>query len=243
MVSEPIVIENLTVRYGKSVALDGLSLKVREGEIFGFLGPNGAGKTTTIKVLLGLVYGESGTVRVHGLSPTDCGARRRIGYLPEEAAYYRFLTPLEILRFYGALFRIPRRVLNDRIADLLRLVGLAEVARRPLATFSKGMVQKVGLAQALVNDPDTLILDEPTSGLDPLSRMELRRLLLDLKSRGKTLFVSSHELSEIELICDEVAIIRSGRMVRTGRLKDIMGSASGVSLERFFIETVSGGAS
>ncbi len=236
-----IEIEDLVVEYKNKRALDGLSLKVEPGHIVGFLGPNGAGKSTTIKTLLGLIFPRSGTVRIHGNSPIHPEARRRIGFLPEEATYYRFLTPAEILRFYGDICGVDRALLKDRIEKLLALVGLGPVRNRPIGTFSKGMAQKVSLAQAMINDPDTLILDEPTSGLDPLARMELRTILRDLRAQGKTIFFSSHELSEVELLCDSLSILKGGRIVRAGPVDRVL-DVKGESLERFFIRVIGGGS-
>ncbi len=236
-----IQINDLTVHYGHHQALDCLSLSVRKGEIFGFLGPNGAGKSTTIKTLLGLIRPSAGSVRLQGLAPADIRSRARVGYLPEEATYYRFLTPAETLGFYGEIFNIPGTVLKERIARLLAMVGLEDVRDRPIHTFSKGMTQKLSLAQALINDPDTLILDEPMSGLDPLARLDLRHTLSRLRGEGKTLFLSSHELSEVELLCDRMAILQGGHVVCEGTLTDIVGRTGGKSLETFFVETVRGG--
>ena len=233
-----VEIDRLVVDYGKKRALEGLSLCVRRGEIFGFLGPNGAGKSTTIKTLLGLIPITEGRVLLHGLLPSDIRSRAKIGFLPEEATYYRFLTPVEILGFYGEIFCIPRDVLKKRTEELLELVGLSHVQKKPLETFSKGMVQKVSLAQALINDPETLILDEPTSGLDPLARMDLRKILHDLKNRGRTIFFSSHELSEVELLCDSIAIVKSGKLIQLGSLHEVLGEGKDQNLERFFLNAI-----
>ena len=235
-----VEIKNLVVDYHHHRALDGLSLKVRKGEIFGFIGPNGAGKTTTIKALLGLISPTQGEVLLHGLPPSRPEARAKIGFLPEEALYYRFLSPVEILSFYGEIFGMPKKVLKGRIQNLLSLVGLSDVGNRPIHTFSKGMVQKVSLAQALIHEPETLILDEPTSGLDPLARMNLRKILTDLKKEGRTIFFSSHELSEVELICDSIAIIKEGRLVKAGLIHEVLGAHKDLHLERFFLETIRG---
>ena len=235
-----IEIRDLVVTFGHKRALDGLSLSVKRGEIFGFLGPNGAGKSTTIKTLLGLIHPDEGSVRLGGLSPLDPGARAKVGFLPEEASYYRFLSPVELLSFYGELFRLPKTVLKNRVEKLLALVGLTAVKNKPIHTFSKGMTQKVSLAQALVNDPDTLILDEPTSGLDPLARMDLRKILTDLRSEGKTLFFSSHELSEVELLCDSIAILKSGKIIKSGPLHEVLEGDKNQNLERFFLKTIKG---
>ncbi len=228
----------LTVSYGSKKALDGLTLRVAKGEIFGFLGPNGAGKSTSIKALLGLVLPSSGRVLLHGLPPSDPRSRARIGFLPEEARYYRFLTPVETLRFYGELCCVPKNILEDRITILLERVGLSSDRNRPLGTFSKGMAQKLGIAQALINNPDTLILDEPMSGLDPIARMDLRALLLDMRREGKTIFFSSHELSEVELICDSVAVLKEGRVIKSGPMTAFVGSDHERNLERFFLGTM-----
>ena len=234
----PILIKNLTVHYRQKLALDGLSLEVRRGEIFGFIGPNGAGKTTTIKAILGLLPAPAGSVELNGYKPSDTRSRLKTGFLPEEATYYRFLTPAEILRFYGECCSVPGRLLKPRIAELLEMTGLTEVRNRQIRTLSKGTVQKIGLAQALINDPDTLVLDEPMSGLDPIARMNLRAVLAGLKARGKTIFFSSHELSEVELQCDSVAILVGGKTVRQGRLGQVLGEAGQKNLEKFFLETV-----
>ena len=236
---EPVIeISQLVVHYKARRVIDGLSFSVQRGEIFGFIGPNGAGKSTMIKALLGLVPYQSGRIQIHGLPPADPASRRAIGFLPEEANYYRFLTPLEILGFYGRVFGIPKAVLKDRVQKLLDLVGLSASARRPIGVFSKGMTQKLSLAQALINEPDTLVLDEPTSGLDPLARMDLRNILTTLKKQGKTIFFSSHELSEVELLCDSIAMIRSGRLVQYGPMRDVLGAHPEKNLERFFLETM-----
>ena len=233
-------VSDLVVQYDGRRVVDGLSFRVREGEIFGFLGPNGAGKSTTIKSILGLVFPRSGTIRLRGLPPSDPKSRAGVGFMPEEATYYRFLTPEELLTFYGRLFLIPAEELKERVERLLRLVGLSSVAKKQLGTFSKGMVQKVSLAQALVNDPDTLILDEPTTGLDPLAKTQLRGILSDLKKRGKTVFFSSHELSEVEMLCDSIVILKSGRTLRSGSLDEVLAGQAAHSLEKFFLQTIQG---
>ena len=237
-----IEIANLVVEYSGRRVVDGLSFQVRQGEIFGFLGPNGSGKTTTIKALLGLVFPYSGSVTVHGLVPSDPRSRVSVGFMPEEATYYRFLSPEELLTFYGRVFDIASSELKRRIRTLLSLVGLSSVARKPLSAFSKGMVQKVSLAQALINDPQTLILDEPTTGLDPLAKMQLRQILSGLKKQGKTVFFSSHELSEAELLCDSIVIIKSGKALRSGTLDDVLAGQGGHSLEKFFVNTIQAAA-
>jgi ABC-2 type transport system ATP-binding protein len=203
-------------------AVEDLSLEVTEGEVFGFLGPNGAGKSTTIKSLLGFLRPTRGRLEILGQSHSDVTTRRRIGYLPEVASYYHYLTPREMLRFYAKIFRLPRAGLSRRVDEVLDRVGLLPQADRRVGTFSKGMTQRVGIAQALINDPDLLILDEPTTGLDPLGQREIRDLIADLRARGKTVFFSSHELSRVEEVCDRAAILRQGRLVRLGALDELM---------------------
>ena len=220
---------NLRVEYrsqemGQSskVALCGLTLQVGQGEVFGFLGPNGAGKTTTMNVLLGFVNASSGSARLFGADVRQPIARQRIGYLPELTYYYKFLTAEELLRFYARIFRIPSSEREARIDQVLKLVELEHARQRQIKTYSKGMQQRVGLAQALINNPDLLILDEPTSGLDPIGRMKVREIIQRLKSEGKTVFFSSHELGEVETVCDRVAILAQGELKAEGRVKDLV---------------------
>jgi ABC-2 type transport system ATP-binding protein len=202
--------------------LEDVSFCVPQGSVFGFLGPNGAGKSTTIKVLLNFVQPQGGVVRVLGESPAKARVRQRIGYLPETADYYGFLTPMRLLLLYCDMFGIPRREARPRCEHLLELVGLSRQKTERIHTFSKGMKQRVGIAQALLNEPELLILDEPASGLDPLGMREIRNLIIEQKRMGRTVFFSSHELSEIEAVCDEAAIIRAGRIVRCGTLSELV---------------------
>jgi ABC-2 type transport system ATP-binding protein len=210
---------------------------VRSGEVFGFLGPNGAGKTTTMNVLLGFVPPTSGQAFLFGVDVRQPIARARIGYLPEQTYYYKFLTAEELLRFYARIFRLSSAETSRRIDFLLKLVELEEVRRRPIKTFSKGMQQRVGLAQALINQPDLLILDEPTSGLDPLGRMKVREIIHRLKLEGKTVFFSSHELGEVETVCDRVAILNQGKLLAEGSVSNITQQHQG-SLERAFLSMI-----
>jgi ABC-2 type transport system ATP-binding protein len=218
------------------VALSGLDLEVRAGEVFGFLGPNGAGKTTTMNVLLGYVAPTSGGASLFGIDVLRPIARQRIGYLPELTYYYKFLTAEELLRFYAKIFEIPRLEADRRIADLLKLVELEHASKRPIKSYSKGMQQRVGLAQALINNPDLLILDEPTSGLDPLGRMKVREIIQRLKNEGKTVFFSSHELGEVETVCDRVAIIHQGELKAIGSVAEV--SVGYDNLEKAFLKIV-----
>ena len=235
--------ENLCVEYRTrglkreiKPALKGLNLSIRAGEVFGFLGPNGAGKTTAINVLLGFLSPTSGTAYLFGIDVRQPVARQRIGYLPEMTYYYKFLTAEELLRFYARIFGIPHLEADKRIDAVLKLVELESARKRLIKTYSKGMQQRVGLAQALINNPDLLILDEPTSGLDPLGRMKVREIIQRLKTEGKTVFFSSHELGEVETVCDRVAIISEGDLKAVGSVGEIMGQRA--SLEKAFLDIV-----
>lgn len=226
-------------RGSEVVAVDDLNLSVGEGEIVGFIGPNGAGKTTTIKVLLGLLFPTEGTVRVLGHRAGSKQARRRTGYLPEVAQYYPFMTVEEILRLYGTLQGIRRREMEELIPRLVSQVGLSGFEPLRLKNFSKGMLQRVGLAQAIMGAPDLLILDEVTSGLDPVGRRDLRRILMDFKAKGKTIFFSSHELSEVAKLCDRVILIDDGKVIQEHSMQEIleMEGREG-SLEDYFVDVV-----
>ena len=202
-------------------ALDRLSLEIEPGEVFGFLGPNGAGKTTTLKLLMQLVFPTSGRAELLGRPLGDLSVKRRLGYLPENPYFYDYLTAEELLEYFAALFGYPREECRSRAARLLDEVGIAGERRLQLRKFSKGMLQRVGIAQALVNDPELVILDEPMSGLDPLGRRDVRALILRLRDRGCTVFFSSHVLSDAEALCNRVAILARGRLVATGRLADM----------------------
>ena len=219
------------------VALKGLNLDVHQGEVFGFLGPNGAGKTTMMNVLLGFVNATSGAAYLFGVNVREPVARQRIGYLPELTYYYKFLTAEELLRFYARIFNIPKNERERRIDDVLKLVELDHARKRQIKTYSKGMQQRAGLAQALINNPDLLILDEPTSGLDPIGRMKVREIIQRLKSEGKTVFFSSHEMGEVETICDRVAILYQGELKREGRVADIVREYN-CDLEQAFLRII-----
>ncbi len=211
-------------RFGrqKVVALDRLDLDVLRGEVFGLLGPNGSGKTTTMKLLLGLIFPTSGSAEVLGRKPGDVLTNQRIGFLPEESYFYPFLNADETLDFYGRLFRIPRRERRRRIDELIALVGLEGARRRAIRGYSKGMSRRIGLAQALINDPDLLILDEPTSGMDPIGTREIKDLILDLRRRGKTVLLSSHLLADVEDVCDRIAILKTGRLEVVSAVNDLL---------------------
>ena len=238
MATSPIIsIKDLHVEYttlsGKKIhAVRGLSLEVFPGEVVGFIGPNGAGKSTAIKTLLGFMRATSGTANIFGLPAGAIDARRRIGFLPEVALYYPFLTARETLRMYAKLAEIPKDKREDMITDLLTKVKLLDRDKEPIRGFSKGMLQRVGIAQAIMGDPDLLILDEVTSGLDPVARYDVRKILLSFKGRGKTVFFSSHELSEVTTLCDRVIMIDEGKVLVESRLWDLLGGI------RHFVTTV-----
>jgi ABC-2 type transport system ATP-binding protein len=215
-----LIIETRGLRkqFGTTVAVSDLSLQVREGEVFGFLGPNGAGKTTAIKMLLALVEPTAGTGRVLGAPLGDRAARARIGFLPEHFRFHDTLTATELLRFHGRLYGLRGGSLDARIDRLLTRVDLVDAADRPLRGYSKGMLQRAGLAQALLNDPRLVFLDEPTSGLDPLGRLLVRGIIDELRADGATVFLNSHLLGEVEATCDRVAFVKRGRLVEERRL-------------------------
>lgn len=206
-------------------ALDGLSLEVRRGEIFGFLGPNGAGKTTTLKLLMRLIYPTAGSARILGKPIDDIATRSRIGFLPENPYFYDYLTGRELLVYTAALFGVAGRDARDKAVELIMLVGLDEDAgSRQLRKYSKGMLQRIGIAQALIGDPEVVFMDEPMSGLDPIGRREVRDLLLSLRGQGKTVFFSSHILSDVEALCDRAAILMRGKLFRCGSVPELTGS-------------------
>ncbi len=203
-------------------ALDHLNLNVQENEVFGCLGPNGAGKSTTLKLLMGLVYPTSGTLEILGRSPYDPRTRKEIGYLPEHPYFYEYLTAEEFLNYYAGLFELPPTSNNGGIGYFLHLAGIYEYRKLQLRKFSKGMIQRVGIVQALLNDPKVVFLDEPMSGLDPIGRREVRDLILKLKEQGKTVFFSTHILNDVEQLCDRVAVLNRGKLAGTGLLKEII---------------------
>jgi len=225
-----IEIENLTKDYEtgfwkkkKVRSLDDLSLTVKGGQIFGFLGANGAGKTTTIKLLMGLLFPTSGTARILERDISDTGMHRSIGYCPENPYFYDYLTAVELMNYFGEIFGFDAAKRKNRSEELLTKVGLEQKSwNKQLRTFSKGMLQRVGLAQSLINEPEIVFLDEPMSGLDPIGRREVRELIAGLRDKGTTVFMSTHILSDIEALCDEVAILRNGRLAATGNLEGLL---------------------
>ncbi len=241
-----IDVENLQVSYGKqgrqTNAVSGLSFSVRRGETVGFIGPNGAGKSSTIKTIMGFIFPKSGAVRVFGQPAGTVAARLQTGYLPEVSLYYPFMKAREILELYGGLQGLDKATLRRRIPELLEKVGLPGKGEVLMKNFSKGMQQRVGIAQAIIADPDLLVFDELSSGLDPVGRYDLREVLLDLKRRGKTIFFSSHELYEVETLCDRVVMINQGQKLADENVADLMGQLCAgdhaqqpVSLEQYFM--------
>jgi len=206
----------------KARAVDHVDFEIHAHEIFGLLGPNGSGKSTIIKMMLGLLNKTSGRLTVFGKSPTDVVVKKYIGFLPEESYLYRYLTARETLEYYGKLFGIDRRVRRRRTDELLDMVGLTQVAHRPIGEYSKGMTRRIGIAQALINDPEFLILDEPTSGLDPIGTRQVKDLLLDLKRRGKTILLSSHLLADVEDVCDRLVMLYGGRIQAQGTADELL---------------------
>jgi ABC-2 type transport system ATP-binding protein len=206
----------------KKKILKGINLEVEQGEIFGYLGPNGAGKTTTIKCLLGLIFPEKGEIHILGQPYLSLSAKEQIGFLPENPYFYDYLTATEFLEYYSQLYQINKSLKEDRIQTLIRLVGLEKSAHLQLRKFSRGMVQRIGLAQALLNEPLIVFLDEPLGGLDPVGRKEIRDIITRLRDEGKTVFLSSHILQDIEMICDRVAIIVNGEIINSGTLQDLI---------------------
>ncbi|HXG57321.1 MAG TPA: ABC transporter ATP-binding protein [Vicinamibacterales bacterium] len=223
-----ILIEQLTKDYAVGFwrrrpyrALDGLTLRIEPGEVFGFLGPNGAGKTTTLKLLLQLIFPTAGRAEILGRPVGDVATRRRIGYLPENPSFYDHLTAEELLTYFAQLFGYPAADRRPRVQGLLDRVGIGRERRFQLRKFSKGMIQRVGIAQALLNDPEVVFLDEPMSGLDPLGRRDVRALILELRDQGRTVFFSSHILADAEALCSRVAVVAGGRLAAQGRLADL----------------------
>jgi ABC-2 type transport system ATP-binding protein len=214
----------------KKVALRALNLEIRRGEIFGLLGPNGSGKTTTIKLLLGLLFPSEGEAFIFGKPAADVRKNEKIGYLPEESYLYRFLNAEETLDFYGRLFDLPTKTRNTRAQELIEKVGLKADRKRILREYSKGMRQRIGLAQALINDPDLVILDEPTSGLDPLGARWMKNLIVDLRNSGKTVIMCSHRLEDVQDVCDRIAILSEGELQAYGEVKTLLQDVNRVEM-------------
>ncbi|PID87590.1 ABC transporter [Candidatus Gracilibacteria bacterium] len=227
-------VKNLEKHLNKKLILNDVSFNVKSGEIYGFLGPNGAGKTTTIKCIMGFIKQEKGTIKVFGEKGLTLKSRKDIGFMPENTYLYKYLTGEEFLRFSGKFFKISEKDLNKRISELLKKVGLEGSGNRFLNTYSKGMLQRIGLAQSIINNPKLLFLDEPMSGLDPIGRKMVKDLLVDLKNKGTTIFFNTHILADVESICDKISIIHKGHLVvesmKVSELKE--------SLEDYFIKKI-----
>ena len=236
MSTSAIYIQNLTkdfavgMRGKKLRAVDDLCLEVGDNEIFGLLGPNGSGKSTTIKIILGLLEASKGTCEIYGRPSKLVDARRSVGFLPEAPYFYRYLTGRELVRYYARICMVPRVKIDSAVDSVIKLVGMTEAADRRVGTYSKGMLQRIGLAQSLVHDPQLVILDEPTAGVDPLGSAAIAEIVRELKRRGKTVLLSSHLLAQIEGLCDRVAILYRGKLVREGRIDDLVEEKDAESL-------------
>jgi ABC-2 type transport system ATP-binding protein len=236
MSTPAICIQNLTkdfavgMRGMKLRAVDDLCLQVGDNEIFGLLGPNGSGKSTTIKIILGLLEASTGTCEIYGRPSKLVDARRSVGFLPEAPYFYRYLTGRELVRYYARICMVPRVEIDAAVDSVIKLVGMTEAANRRVSTYSKGMLQRIGLAQSLVHDPQLVILDEPTAGVDPLGSAAIAEIVRELKRRGKTILLSSHLLAQIEGLCDRVAILHRGKLVREGRVDDLVEEKDAESL-------------
>ncbi len=223
-----VKVENLTKVYSKFFsrrevkAVDKLSFHINQGEVCGFLGPNGAGKTTTIMLLMGFLKPTSGMIRLLNHKTTHVKIKEKIGFLPEESYFYKFLNADEILDYYGSLFNMDTKVKRRRIDELIEMVGLKEARKRRIKEYSKGMQRRVGIAQALINDPEFIILDEPTSGLDPIGTQEVKELIIRLKDAGKTILMSSHHLADVQGVCDRIIMLYNGKLVVEGKTSDIL---------------------
>ena len=236
MSTPAIRIQNLTKDFAvgmrgiKLRAVDDLCLEVGDNEIFGLLGPNGSGKSTTIKIILGLLEASTGTCEIYGRPSKLVDARRSVGFLPEAPYFYRYLTGRELVRYYARICMVPRVEIDAAVDSVIKLVGMTEAADRRVGTYSKGMLQRIGLAQSLVHDPQLVILDEPTAGVDPLGSAAIAEIVRELKRRGKTILLSSHLLAQIEGLCDRVAILHRGKLVREGRVDDLVEEKDAESL-------------
>jgi len=237
-----LVIEYKTPKRGKTRAVDGITFEVDEGECVGFIGPNGAGKSSTIKTLMGFQFPVSGTAALFGMPAGDAPSRARVGYLPEVTLYYQFMKGRELLQLYGGLHGLSKKDLRAKIPQILKTVGLDGKGEDLIRTYSKGMQQRLGIAQSIIADPECLIFDELSSGLDPVGRHDLRDVLLDLKNRGRTIFFSSHELHEVEALCDRIILIDKGKIVDQRNVQELVADVGEGRLEEYFMNLVRPGA-
>ncbi|MFH1749551.1 MAG: ABC transporter ATP-binding protein [bacterium] len=237
---EAISITNLTKTYFKNLSevqvVDNVSLSIPKGEVFGFLGPNGAGKTTTIKMIVGLAHPDKGEIKILGNPNNFISTKKIMGFMPENPYFYNYLTGIEFLDFMGEIFDIPKLKRTKKAKQLLKLVGLEDAARVQLKNYSKGMSQRMGLTQSLINDPEILLLDEPLDGLDPIGRRDIKDIIINLKKSNKTIFFNSHILADVEEICDSFGIIDRGKLVVTGKIKKLL--PKNQTMEEYFIKTI-----
>jgi len=229
------VSKDFYIGHKKIKAVNNLTLTVNKGEVFGFMGPNGAGKTTTLKLLLGFLLPSNGEILINNLSPSNISTKKHIGFLPENPFFYKYLTGFEFLFFCGKLFQIPSDILKKRISKLLKIISLKKDQNTSLRYYSKGMLQRMGIAQSLINNPDLIIFDEPMSGLDPLGRKDVKDIIIDLKNQGKTVFFSTHILEDVEAVCDRIGIIHKGKLLACGKIKTL---TNGKSLESYFMKII-----
>lgn len=229
-----ISLHNITKTIAKTEILHGVSFEVKKGEVFGFIGPNGAGKTTTLKTILGIIEPTSGSIEIFGKSPKDKEVQKRVGFMPENTYLYKYLTGDEFLDFSASFYKLDKNTLSERKNWILAKVGLEKARNKKLSTYSKGMLQRIGIAQAILHDPELIFLDEPMSGLDPIGRKLIKDLLIELKNDGKTLFLNSHILPDVEVICDRFAIIAGGHILATDEMKNLT-----MPLEDFFMQKIS----
>ncbi|MFC1656745.1 ABC transporter ATP-binding protein [Patescibacteria group bacterium] len=237
---EAISITNLTKTYFKNLSevqvVDNISLSISKGEVFGFLGPNGAGKTTTIKMIVGLAHQDKGEIKILDKPNNFISTKKIMGFMPENPYFYNYLTGIEFLDFMGEIFDIPRKQKTKKIKQLLKIVGLEDAGKVQLKNYSKGMSQRMGLAQSLINDPEIILLDEPLDGLDPIGRRDIKNIIINLKKSNKTIFFNSHILSDVEEICDSFGIIDQGKLVVTGKIKKLL--PKNLSMEEYFVKTI-----
>ncbi|MBS9784050.1 ABC transporter ATP-binding protein [Candidatus Gracilibacteria bacterium] len=226
-------LSHISKTIGKTKILDDISFDVKKGNVFGFIGANGAGKTTTLKIILGILEPTEGEIKIFGKNPSEQVVQKKIGFMPEQTYFYKFLTGEEFLDYSASFYKISKDILKKRKEEVLKKVGLFDARKKKLSTYSKGMLQRIGIAQAIVHDPEIIFLDEPMSGLDPIGRVMIKNIILELKNQGKTIFFNSHILSDVEVLCDEFAIIHKGKIRAKMPINELKNS-----LEDFFLQTI-----